>query len=130
MAIWPFTSSDSSSTSPAHEPPTPSSDGAYIAPDRISRKRCWEARDRFFDCLEQNGIVDSLKEKDRTRKTCGKEDEELGRECVASWVTYFKQRRVMEHNKKTTLEKLAKEGAEKISDKELPPNLPRGKPPS
>ena len=33
----------------------------------------------------------------------------------------------MEHNKKTTLERLAKEGAEKIKEGELPPNLPKGK---
>ena len=31
--------------------------------------------------------------------------------CVGSQVTYFKQRRVMEHNKKQTMEKLEKEGA-------------------
>lgn len=40
-------------------------------------------------------------------------------------VTYFKQRRVMEHNKKTTLEQLSKEGAERIGD-DLPLNMPRG----
>lgn len=39
-------------------------------------------------------------------------------------VTYFKQRRVMEHNKKTTLERLKNEGAEKIKG-DLPPNLPK-----
>lgn len=43
-------------------------------------------------------------------------------------VTYFKQRRVMEHNKKTTLERLKNEGAEKIQG-DLPPNLPKNEKP-
>ncbi|KAL2045679.1 hypothetical protein N7G274_002109 [Stereocaulon virgatum] len=94
-----------------HISPTPSPDGAFEAPNRQSRAHCWEARDAFFACLERNGIVDSIKEKERAGEVCEGEDARLGKECAASWVTYFKQRRVMEWNKKQTLEKLAKENA-------------------
>ena len=43
-------------------------------------------------------------------------------------VTYFKQRRVMEHNKKMTLEKLAKEGAKSMPEGMGPPGV-QGKSP-
>ena len=71
---------------PSHATPPPSADGAYIAPDRTKRAQCWHARDAFFDCLERNGIVDSLKEKDRSEEKCGGESRGLERECAASWV--------------------------------------------
>ncbi|KAF6218563.1 hypothetical protein HO133_005913 [Letharia lupina] len=105
------TSSTPTPPPPSHASPTPSPDGAFEAPDRQSRAHCWRARDDFFACLERNGIVDGIREKDRAEGACGSEGKGLDRECAASWVTYFKQRRVMEHNKKQTLEKLAKEGA-------------------
>ena len=44
-------------------------------------------------------------------------------------VTYFKQRRVMEYNKKQTLDKLAKEGARPMPEGAGPPGV-QGKPPS
>lgn len=72
-----------------HENPTRSSDGAYIAPDRSTREKCYEARDTFFACLEQHGIVDSLKRKDEAEKVCGEEDRALAKECAASWVSFF-----------------------------------------
>lgn len=78
------------STSPASSPtptaPTPSTDGAYIAPDRIARAHCWTARDNFFLCLERNGIVDSIREKEKADSACGAEDKEFGKECAKSWV--------------------------------------------
>ena len=44
-------------------------------------------------------------------------------------VTYFKQRRVMEHSKRQTLEKLAQEGARPMPEGMALPG-DRGKPPS
>lgn len=76
---------------PAHASPSapaPSSDGAYIAPDRNARQHCWDARDGFFACLERNGIVDSITEKEKTSDVCGKENEKLEGECAKSWVCY------------------------------------------
>ena len=79
--------SNNSDSNPYHENPTRSSDGAYIAPDRSTREKCYEARDTFFACLEQHGIVDSLKRKDEAEKVCGEEDRALAKECAASWVS-------------------------------------------
>ena len=77
---------NSNPNTPYHEQPTASLDGAYIAPDRSTREKCYEARDTFFACLETHAIVDSLKKKDETEKLCGEEDRALARECAASWV--------------------------------------------
>lgn len=79
-------SSSSSAPPPAHENAKPSSDGAYIAPDRYTRARCYEARDKFFACLEQNGIIDSIKDKEQADKVCGNEERGMALECAASWV--------------------------------------------
>jgi cytochrome c oxidase assembly factor 6 len=124
-------------------PPKISSDGAPIAPDRSQRSHCWEARDLYFDCLEKNGIVDSIKEKDKAEKACSTEGRGFEANCASSWVrscgipvrggrdtvhgnianhlsfkvTYFKKRRVMEYQRNQTLEKLKSEGANDMSAK-------------
>ncbi|KAI4171856.1 MAG: hypothetical protein LQ343_003933 [Gyalolechia ehrenbergii] len=100
------------SSTPSTPSPQPTSDGAYIAPDRSARDRCYEARDAFFACLDRANIVDSITEADKAEEACGKLERGMGRECAASWVKYFKQRRVMEWKKKKTYEKLAAEGAQ------------------
>ena len=38
------------------------------------------------------------------------------RDCVKSWVTYFKQRRVVDAKKQETLERLRREGAEQVPE--------------
>ncbi len=82
-----FSASSPPAKSPSLENPTPSPDGAFEAPNRQSRAHCWEARDTFFACLERNGIVDSIKEKERAGEVCGAENKGLERECAASWVS-------------------------------------------
>ncbi|KAK6443557.1 hypothetical protein LTR95_000384 [Oleoguttula sp. CCFEE 5521] len=91
--------------------PKPSEDGGFIAPDRTARSQCWEGRDSFFVCLEKNGIVDSVKEDAKAREHCAPELKEFEKVCASSWVTYFKKRRVMEHQRDLTIKKLAAEGA-------------------
>lgn len=78
-------------------PPKPSSDGAFEAPNRNARAHCYKARDVFFECLERNLIVDSVKEKDEAQKVCGEEGKVLDRECAKSWVcwTFFYFNKVM-----------------------------------
>lgn len=85
-----FTSSPSQQP-PSHTTPTPSADGAFEAPDRSSRARCWRARDDFFACLERHGIVDGIKEAERAEAVCGREGQGFERGCAASWVsgTFF-----------------------------------------
>lgn len=79
----------SSSPPPTHTNPTPSPDGAFEAPNRQSRAHCWTARDNFFACLERNGIIDSIREKDKAMEACGTEGKDLRKECAASWVGYL-----------------------------------------
>lgn len=71
-----FSSSDTSKAS----------DGGRIAPDRSSRERCWEGRDRFFACLDQNNILDAVKDDKEARGKCGKEVEEFEGACAKAWV--------------------------------------------
>ena len=79
--------SSSPTAESASAAPAPSSDDAYIAPDRNARAHCWAARDKFFACLEQNSIVDSIKDKDKVESACAAEDREFGKECAKSWVS-------------------------------------------
>ncbi|KAL8775128.1 MAG: hypothetical protein Q9209_000607 [Squamulea sp. 1 TL-2023] len=99
-----------SSSTPTPTTPKPSADGAFIAPDRTSRAKCYEARDAFFQCLDKHGILDAIKDEDKASKECGDVEKAFGRECAGSWVTYFKQRRVMEWKKQQTLNKIEVEG--------------------
>lgn len=81
MGFW---SSSDKALSPA---PRISSDGAPIAPDRSQRAKCWEARDAYFRCLDKNGIVDSLSEKDKAEKGCAVEGRGFEANCASSWVS-------------------------------------------
>ncbi|OJJ85777.1 cytochrome c oxidase subunit 6B family protein [Aspergillus glaucus CBS 516.65] len=103
---WFSSSSDSSKAS----------DGGRIAPDRSSRERCWEGRDRFFACLDQNNILDAVKDDKEARGKCGKEVEEFEGACAKAWVKYFKEKRVMEYNRDMTIERIKKEDAERVAD--------------
>ncbi|KAL8644316.1 MAG: hypothetical protein Q9226_007828 [Calogaya cf. arnoldii] len=106
MGLSSFNPFSSSTTSPSPSSPKPSSDGAFIAPDRRTRAKCYEARDAFFQCLDKNGILDAITDAEKARKECGDVEKAFGRECAGSWVTYFKQRRVMEWKKQQTLNKI------------------------
>lgn len=76
-----------SSSRPESPAPQPSNDGGYIAPDRSTRAQCYEGRDRFFECLDRNDILDSQKEDEKARKQCPAELKEFERVCPASWVS-------------------------------------------
>ncbi|KAA8896192.1 cytochrome oxidase c subunit VIb-domain-containing protein [Sphaerosporella brunnea] len=96
----------STTTTPAPSTPTP--------PTRTQRAKCWEARDAFFRCLDTAGIVDAIKDSTAAKTSCSGEMAAFEKECVASWVEYFKKRRVMEHNREQMLKGLQKEGAKKM----------------
>lgn len=80
---WPWGSSSQNTTK------TP--DGGRIAPDRTSRQRCWESRDIFFSCLDDNDIVDSLKDDKEARRRCTAEIAAFEDACSKTWVggVYF-----------------------------------------
>jgi cytochrome c oxidase assembly factor 6 len=58
-----------------------------LPPNRASRSTCWAARDEFFACLDQNGIIDSIKNAEEADKCCGKLERTFQKDCAASWVS-------------------------------------------
>lgn len=91
----------------------------YKAPDRHERTACWAARDSFFACLDSANIVDSVRGEGATRAAtvCAAQLKDFEGACAASWVTYFKKRRIMEAQREATIRRLQAEGA----DVALPP---------
>ncbi|KAK7950953.1 hypothetical protein PG997_003380 [Apiospora hydei] len=87
-----------------------------VAPDRSERKRCWEARDKFYGCLDKHNVIDSLNGdgKKTAERECAAENKQFEQDCAAAWVTYFKKFRVADYQKKKTFERLEKEGANKM----------------
>lgn len=57
------------------------------APDRTERKRCWEARDGYFACLDRNNILDALKDEKRAAAACKDEAVVFERDCAKEWVS-------------------------------------------
>ena len=74
--------------SQATKGPLESPDGAFEAPDRNSRTRCWEARDNYFKCLDRFDILDGIRNHDMATKHCGTESKDLERNCASSWVGF------------------------------------------
>ncbi|KAK4154318.1 cytochrome c oxidase assembly factor 6 [Chaetomidium leptoderma] len=85
-----------------------------VAPTREERKKCWEARDTYFACLDANGIVDALKDDSKAARACGGESAGFEKDCAAQWVTYFKKWRVQDVQKKARLKELEAQGANKM----------------
>lgn len=59
-----------------------------VVPDRSERKRCWEARDGFYACLDKNNVIDSTKGNGKTiaEKECGSQNKLFEEDCAAAWV--------------------------------------------
>ncbi|KAJ4387683.1 hypothetical protein N0V93_008281 [Gnomoniopsis smithogilvyi] len=96
------------------------------APDRTERKKCWEARDGYFACLDKNGILDAIKDEKVAAKACGGENVVFERDCAREWVTYFKKWRVADHNKKQRLKALEAQGAQSVEITGGPGGPPAG----
>lgn len=61
------------------------------APDRLSRAKCWDSRDKFFKCLDKHDILDALKEDEASRKSCSTELQDFEQNCASSWVSLVYQ---------------------------------------
>ena len=71
------------------------SGGAFESPSRSNRKKCYEARDAFFECLDQNNILDSVHTKDgiaKSNKACGPQNQVFEANCAHSWVGQSKRK--------------------------------------
>ncbi|VEU20250.1 DEKNAAC101211 [Brettanomyces naardenensis] len=85
-------------------------------PNRSKREKCWESRDIFFQCLDRINVVDPLRNDTQklVKKECGTEDKQFQKDCVASWVKYFKQKRPFDKKKERILNEAKEEGAEVV----------------
>ncbi|OZJ04504.1 hypothetical protein BZG36_02252 [Bifiguratus adelaidae] len=93
--------------------PTPNDPSSATPPTRAQRQQCWKARDAYFDCLTECGIVDpnGMDHKPEVQEKgskCLALKKEYEKDCIASWVEYFNKRRVLEVQQAKYL-KLAKE---------------------
>lgn len=62
-----------------------------VAPDRSERKRCWEARDKYFACLDRHDVIDPVSGEGKVLadKNCAAEDVVFGQDCATAWVCPF-----------------------------------------
>jgi cytochrome c oxidase assembly factor 6 len=75
-----FGSSSSSSSSSSSTTPV-----AGAAPNREERAACWTARDAYFTCLDQNGVIAAGDDKG----PCQREKKGYEGSCSRSWVSLF-----------------------------------------
>lgn len=85
-------------------------------PNKTKRKICWDARDKFFDCLAKNNIDNSLdtKEKSNVETNCGSERKQFENDCVASWYKYFQEKRYNDLRREKYILQLQAEGAQPL----------------
>ncbi|KIM37347.1 hypothetical protein M413DRAFT_448628 [Hebeloma cylindrosporum] len=73
------------------------------APNRQDRQKCWEARDAYFACLDDAGVVKAGEE----GKACSKEKRLYEDNCARSWIDYFNQRRIIAEAQKDRLSRVS-----------------------
>lgn len=81
-------------------------------PNKERRQKCWAARDKYWDCLDQND-VDKDKNKDDINNPCKEFKKLYESECPPAWVTHFNRKYEFEKFKS----KLANEGFDKLDSK-------------
>ena len=77
IIMFGFGSSSSSSSSSSTTPV------AGAAPNREERAACWTARDAYFTCLDQNGVIAAGDDKG----PCQREKKGYEGSCSRSWVS-------------------------------------------
>lgn len=74
------------------------------------RRECWDARDKFFECLDAHSIVDAKKDDAQARKACPESVKAFESSCIDTWVDYFKQKRVVDIARQRRVEELESMG--------------------
>ncbi|WLF78628.1 hypothetical protein PVL30_002368 [Lodderomyces elongisporus] len=87
-----------------------------VAPDKAQRVKCWDKRDRFFQCLDEHYIDNSLDKKElaKVNDKCGEIKKEFEEDCAASWVKYFQEKRFNDLVRQRYIAKLESEGAQPL----------------
>lgn len=85
-------------------------------PNKTKRKICWDSRDKFFECLEKNKILNSLdpKKTEEVESNCGSERAQFQSNCVASWYKYFQEKRYNDIKRQMYIKQLEAEGAQPL----------------
>ena len=102
---------------------------AGAAPNREERAACWNHRDAYFTCLDQNGVIAAGDDKG----PCQKEKKGYEGSCSRSWVShgaawilwgelirqidYFNKRRTLEMRQKATVDAAAKARDENVANR-------------
>ncbi|KAL0828811.1 hypothetical protein ABMA28_003724 [Loxostege sticticalis] len=77
-------------------------------PNKAQRKMCWDARDRYWECLDNENIKDSALKP----KVCSELRRIFENSCPTQWVSHFDRKR--DYN--VFKEKMQKEGYEPIKE--------------
>ncbi|KAH3681741.1 hypothetical protein WICPIJ_007300 [Wickerhamomyces pijperi] len=87
-----------------------------VAPNRSKREQCWESRDLYLDCLEQNKIdnPNDVKKYQEELKKCQKQSDAFDRDCAKSWVSYFKDKYVVDLKKERFLREMEEKGGKQL----------------
>ncbi|ODV66958.1 hypothetical protein HYPBUDRAFT_152948 [Hyphopichia burtonii NRRL Y-1933] len=85
-------------------------------PNKSKRLECWDSRDKFFQCLTENKIDNSLDPKiqSKVELNCGELRNDFKNKCVASWFKYFQEKRFNDLIRQRYIEKLEAEGAQPL----------------
>lgn len=79
-------------------------------PDKQQRKTCWDSRDKYWECLDDNNVKDSTIK----LKACLEFRKIFEKSCPPQWVVHFDRKRDFEVFK----EKMKKEGYEPIKEQQ------------
>jgi cytochrome c oxidase assembly factor 6 len=93
-----------------------STETAKIAPNRSKREKCWDARDKYLDCLEVNKVENPLEDKyqDVLKKNCSAQEVNFQANCAKSWVQYFKEKYVVDLKKERFLKEMEAKGGKQL----------------
>ncbi|XP_026330962.1 cytochrome c oxidase assembly factor 6 homolog [Hyposmocoma kahamanoa] len=80
-------------------------------PDKQQRKTCWDSRDKYWECLDDNNVKDSTEKP----KACLELRKVFEKSCPSQWVVHFDRKRDFNIFK----EKMQKEGYEPIKEQKL-----------
>lgn len=58
-------------------------------PDKQTRKVCWDSRDRYWACLDDQNVEDSSERP----KACAELRRVFENSCPSQWVTHFDRKR-------------------------------------
>ncbi|XP_022112381.1 cytochrome c oxidase assembly factor 6 homolog isoform X3 [Pieris rapae] len=77
-------------------------------PDKHQRKTCWDARDKFWECLDEHNVKDNSEHP----KACAEFRKLFENSCPPKWVSHFDRKRDYNIFKV----QMQKEGFEPIKD--------------